>query len=521
MSYDIFLSYRRKNADGHSNVGTARTFMYVFERHGYEVFFDFKDCTDEYFSDTILPAIRTCQYFVLVLTRGCLERCKDKGDWLRREIEEAIKHGRKIIPITPDGEFEVWPTDLPDSMKVLSANDGLQITTIHTDSIFEDNMAQLIRNRMNPPQRRKAEGMDNFPKLKVKSNLDCVMFVDEEERANISANKLEKIPLKAGEYMLRFESVENAADYVEDDEFNMPDKDKLYKVDLLKLKQEREKNEREEKERQEQERLEKEKRERAKREREERERLEREQREKEEKERKEREARGEFEVKGVKFKMVKVEGGTFTMGATVEQGSDTDSDEKPAHQVTLRGYYIGETVVTQALWKAVMGNNPSYREGDNLPVEQVSWEDTQEFIEKLNQETGRIFRLPTEAEWEYAARGGKKSKGYKYSGSDKLDEVAWYYRNSGYQTHPVKGKNANELGLYDMSGNVWEWCNDWFGKYSCEAQTNPQGPEKGSCRVLRGGGWGDFARGCRVSYRYYRTPMDRNSNVGFRLVMCP
>lgn len=485
MSYDIFLSYRRKNADGHSNVGTARTFMYVFERHGYEVFFDFKDCTDEYFSDTILPAIRTCQYFVLVLTRGCLERCKDEGDWLRREIEEAIKHGRKIIPITPDGEFEVWPTDIPDSMKALSANDGLQITTIHTDSIFEDNMAQLIRNRMNPPQRRKVEGMENFPKLKVKSNLDCVMFVDEEERANISANTLEKIPLKAGEYMLKFESVENAADYVEDDEFNMPDKDKLYKVDLLTLKQEREKKEREEKEQ------------------------------------KEREARGEFEVEGVKFKMVYVGGGTFTMGATKEQVSDASYDEKPAHQVTLRGYYISETVVTQALWKAVMGNNPSNWKGENLPVERLSWEEVQEFIKNLNQETERTFRLPTEAEWEYAARGGKKSKGYKYSGSNSIDEVAWYDGNSSGKTHPVKEKKANELGLYDMSGNVWEWCNDCYGEYSSDVQTNPQGPDGGSLRMLRGGSWYSHAGDCRVSYRYYRKPSIQYNSVGFRLVMCP
>ena len=405
MSYDIFLSYRRKNADGHSNVGTVRTFMYVFERHGYEVFFDFKDCTDEYFSDTILPAIRTCQYFVLVLTRGCLERCKDKGDWLRREIEEAIKYRRKIIPITPDGEFEVWPMDIPDSMNALSANDGLQITTIHTDSIFEDNMAQLIRNRMNPPQRRKADVKENYPKLKVKSNLDCVMYVDEEERAIISANNLEKIPLKAGEYMLKFESVENVADYLEE-EYTMPAEDRLKKVDLLQIKQDREyreQREREEREREERERQEKERKERE----------ERERKEREERERKEREAWGEIEVKGVKFKMVYVEGGTFTMGATKEQGFFTNDNEKPAHQVTLSDYYIGETQVTQALWKAVMGDNPSNWKGDNLPVEQVSWEDAQEFIKKLNGVTGRTFRLPTEAEWEYAARGAKNSKGYK------------------------------------------------------------------------------------------------------------
>ena len=228
-----------------------------------------------------------------------------------------------------------------------------------------------------------------------------------------------------------------------------------------------------------------------------------------------------MDVRGVKFKMVKVEGGTFTMGATKEPGSDAWDDEKPAHQVTLSDYYIGETQVTQALWKSVMGNNPSNWEGDNLPVEKVSWGDAQEFIKKLNGVTGRTFRLPTEAEWEYAARGGKNSKGYKYSGSNSIDEVAWYGGNSGDKTHPVKEKKANELGLYDMSGNVYEWCNDMYGKYNRAAQTNPQGPDEDSCRVLRGGSWLNYARSCRVSRRYCYAPMDHSSYVGFRLVMCP
>ena len=219
--------------------------------------------------------------------------------------------------------------------------------------------------------------------------------------------------------------------------------------------------------------------------------------------------------------MVKVEGGTFAMGATKEQGSNVFDREKPAHEVALSDYYIGETVVKQELWKAVMGNNPSNWEGDNLPVEGVSWNDAQEFIAKLNKETGREFRLPTEAEWEYAARGGKKSKRFRYSGSNSIDEVAWYAGNSGVKTHPVKEKKANKLGLYDMSGNVWEWCNDWFGGYSSDAQTNPQGPKKGSFRVLCGGSWYDYAGYCRVSYRNYSTPMSHDINVGFRLVMCP
>ena len=226
-----------------------------------------------------------------------------------------------------------------------------------------------------------------------------------------------------------------------------------------------------------------------------------------------------FTVKGVSFTMIPVEGGTFTMGATSEQGGDAYDDEKPAHRVTLSDYYIGETEVTQALWKAVMGSNPSSFKGDQRPVESVSWNDCQEFIKKLNALTGRNFRLPTEAEWEYAARGGNKSKGYKYAGSNTIDDVAWYDDNSNDKTHPVKGKQANELGLYDMSGNVWEWCSDWFGDYSSSAQTNPTGPATGSDRVGRGGSWYCNAGICRVSIRNYFTPGNGNYYLGLRLAL--
>ena len=191
-------------------------------------------------------------------------------------------------------------------------------------------------------------------------------------------------------------------------------------------------------------------------------------------------------VKGVTFNMIKVEGGTFTMGATPEM-TDPKDNEKPTHQVTLSSYYIGETEVTQALWQAVMGSNPSQFAGDNLPVERVTWEYCQAFIAKLNSLTGKNFRLPTEAEWEYAARGGNKSNGTQYSGSSNIDEVAWYSDNSSSMTHPVKTKKANELGIYDMSGNVWEWCQDWRGSYSSESLNNPTGPESGIERVRRGG----------------------------------
>ncbi|MBR7028214.1 MAG: SUMF1/EgtB/PvdO family nonheme iron enzyme, partial [Bacteroidaceae bacterium] len=195
-------------------------------------------------------------------------------------------------------------------------------------------------------------------------------------------------------------------------------------------------------------------------------------------------------VDGVSFKMIAVEGGTFLMGSP-ESDADTDDDEKPQHEVTLSNYYIGETEVTQELWETVMGSNPSEFKGPKLPVENVSWDDCQTFIGKLNAQTGKTFRLPTEAEWEYAARGGKKSKGYTYSGSNTIGNVAWYDGNSGGTTHEVSTKQANELGIYDMSGNVLEWCQDWYGAtyYENSSTTAPQGPASGTYRVLRGGSW--------------------------------
>ncbi len=195
-------------------------------------------------------------------------------------------------------------------------------------------------------------------------------------------------------------------------------------------------------------------------------------------------------------------------------------EKRPAHSVTLFGFYIGKYEVTQAQWEAIMGGNPSYFKGDNLPVENVSWNDIQEFIQKLNQKTGERYRLPTEAEWEYAARGGNKSRGYKYSGSNDVGTVAWYYENSGRKTHPVGQKQPNELGIYDMSGNVQEWCQDWYNYsgYSSDPQTIPTGPSSGSARVIRGGSWSVDAKYTRVSCRGYWRPLNKDRYYGFRLV---
>ena len=235
-----------------------------------------------------------------------------------------------------------------------------------------------------------------------------------------------------------------------------------------------------------------------------------------------------FTANGVSFNMIRVDGGTFTMGATSEQVSDDYDDEKPAHQVTLSTYYIGETEVTQELWEAVMGQKPT-RDGiirwiipglgNNYPAYYVSWYDCQDFIKKLNSITNENFRLPTEAEWEYAARGGNKSRGYKFAGSNTIDNVAWYGGNSGYQTHNVATKSANELGIYDMSGNVCEWCQDWYGSYSSSSQTNPNGPSSGSLRVFRGGGWDYYGGYCDVSSRNRSTPGDSYELLGLRLAL--
>ncbi|MGN1213795.1 MAG: formylglycine-generating enzyme family protein, partial [Bacteroidaceae bacterium] len=226
-----------------------------------------------------------------------------------------------------------------------------------------------------------------------------------------------------------------------------------------------------------------------------------------------------FVVNGVEFYMIPVEGGTFTMGATSEQ--KTNSDAKPAHQVSLSNYYIGETEVTQALWLAVMENNPSRFTEPNNPVESVSWNDCQEFINKINILTGKNFRLPTEAEWEYAARGGNKSMGYQFSGSNIIDDVALYANNSFNSTQPVKTKQSNELGIYDMSGNVREWCQDIYNQkyYRNSPRENPVGPDLGINHVCRGGGWYSNAKDCRTVIRSKATSEFYIGDLGLRLAL--
>ena len=225
-------------------------------------------------------------------------------------------------------------------------------------------------------------------------------------------------------------------------------------------------------------------------------------------------------IGNVSFDMIKVVAGSFIMGCTSEQEPDCNKNELNKNSVTIsQNFYIGKFEVTQELYEAVMGVNPSKRKFSNRPVEQVSWYDAINFCSELSRLTGRNFTLPTEAEWEYAARGGEKTTKAKYSGSASVTIVAWYEKNSKKQTNQVGQLRANELGIYDMSGNVWEWCLDWYGKYSGTAQTDPVGPESGSYRIIRGGSWNNDASHCRVSFRDSYSPGFIRDDLGFRVVL--
>lgn len=221
--------------------------------------------------------------------------------------------------------------------------------------------------------------------------------------------------------------------------------------------------------------------------------------------------------------MITVEGGTFIMGDTEMEG---DADEQPTHQVTLKTFKIAKTETTVAQWRAycnatgrAMPEAPSWGWIDSHPIVNVNHSDAMAYCDWLAEKMDADYRLPTEAEWEYAARGGKQSAGYKYSAGRSLDNAGWYEANSNKQTHPVATKKPNELGIYDMSGNVWEWCKDWYGDYSSTSQTNPKGVTSGASRVSRGGSWIDSATDCRVARRNRDRPDRRPSNIGFRVVL--
>ena len=567
-NYDIFISYRRSDTEQN-----ARTINAEFKSRHYRCFLDYDELKDGQFDARIKEAIKDAPLFIALLSPDYFSRCNDENDWVRQEIECALDNDKKIIPININNAFKTFPADLPQRIK-----DGIgchQFSEVYMRGTLQDNIEAIIRDRINVEVSEINTNPTDQAIIKIKTDADCILTEGGETMASLQAGEYNKIHLsQVGIYDFRFTSKENPSCFVEMEyELKQIPYRGLIKVDFNTLIEEQKNKEVECKAREEQERQERE-----------RigvatqrppadngckqksnspapspspqihslsqnsdpkfrkillgiiaivigvsvfvfQRLSKPTFEKTETTSETAVEMPEveystFTINGVAFKMVRVQGGTFQMGATSEQGSDAYDDETPVHSVTLSDYYIGQTQVTQELWQAVMGSNPSYFTGDNQrPVEKVSWDDCQEFIEKLNRLTGKNFRLPTEAEWEYAARGGNKSRGYKYSGSNNPDAVAWYDDNSGSKTHPVAQKQSNESGLYDMSGNIWEWCSERYGDYSSNSQTNPRGASTGSYRVLRGGSWNSFARNVRVSVRNFGTPDLRSHYCGLRLAL--
>ncbi len=522
--YDIFISYRR---DGGGE--TAGRIYDSLMRDGYSVSYDVDTLREGRFDKQLLERIEQCQDFILVVDKNCFVRTIDpttdpQDDWLWQELSYALRLKKNIIPVLQAGAK--FPKKLPEDIDYVRFSNGPAYSHEYFDEFYKklrDGFLRAYPRMAKVQYGTSVSPAYKLPNLKLKADIDCTFYLDGEERSQLKAGIIQKIPLAKGEYELLFVSEENEADRLEI-EFEMPDVDKLQKVNLSGIRDSRlqkeaeakriadEKSQAEEKRRKEEteaRRIAEERRREAER------KAEEERKRREEEERTKEKA---FTIGGVAFKMIRVKGGSFQMGSP-DNAPDACDDEKPQHRVTLSDYYIGETQVTQSLWKAVMGYNPSKLKGESLPVELVSWEDCQKFIKQLNKKTGKTFRLPTEAEWEYAARGGRKSRGFGLARHSDIDIVAWYYGNSGSKTHPVKQKKANELGLYDMIGNVWEWCQDWHASYSSSAKTDPSGPSTGDHHVLRGGSWNYSYRFCRVACRYYGKPGRRSDNVGFRLAL--
>lgn len=503
MVYDVFISYRR---DG--GFDAANTLNDRLTGDGYTVSFDIRTLREGDFDKALLADVEQCRDFILVVDKHCFDKtldsnCNPEEDWVRIELAYALKLKKNIIPVLlPGAKF---PEGLPDDVKDVRHKHGPTYSHEYYDYFYDKlkGMMYSVSRNMSPGLVTEKTKWKELPRLTVESDLDCKVFVNGEEFGTLHTGDFIKMLLIEGNYRLKFVSVENEEDYIMED-YPMPSQDRRYKAELLTRRQERERKEQE-------------------REREARERLER--------ERRERETRGEFEVGGVKFKMVKVEGGRFEMGATAEQGDAACDEEKPPHWVEIDGYLIGETVVTQELWKEVTGKElewtKKFGRGADYPAYNVSYDKIvtdflPELKKKLKEETGILydFRLPTEAEWEYAARGGKWKENYRYSGNNDIYEAAWYKENSNNRTHKVKdGEKKNKLNLFDMSGNVFEWCQDWIGGYVEGDQSNPTGPEKGERRVLRGGSFKIFDGRCRVSYRGGSRPSYPNPQYGFRLAL--
>ena len=494
--YDIFISYKRKS------LPTANNLYYRLTTRGYSTFFDLEEMRRDNFNVQLLNYIENAKDVFVILEEGSLDACKRddwEKDWFCHEIAIALEKKKNIIPILLGG-YQMPPEDFfPDRLKEFHFKESPDFNF----SYFEAYLDKLVEKEFllsKPSLQTKATSI-----FKFYSDKDCQVYKEGKIVCSLEGMSDEPYYLpvpRKGDY--RFKGVniitkeqkiikehidveeEKDIEIVWEQPENNTNNDRVEGIvhkggnnHIFTIKNGLDRSK-------------------------------------------------IITIDDICFNMIYVESGKFFMGATDEQGEDAYFNERPVHQVKItKPFYICETPITQDIWTVIQGSNPSYHEGANLPVECVSWIDIQSFLKNLNNIVGLKFRLPTESEWEYAARGGKKSKSYKYSGSNIIDEVAWYEGNSNGTTHPVKQKRPNEIGLYDMSGNVYEWCNDWYGEFNNGwygnydngmANINPQGPREGTLRVCRGGGWDFGARICRVSFRDSGRPDRYNPYLGFRIV---
>lgn len=458
--YDIFISYKRKS------LPTANNLYYRLTTRGYSTFFDLEEMGRDNFNVQLLNYIENAKDVFIILEEGSLDGCKQENweekDWFCHEIAFALEKKKNIIPILIGG-YQMPPGDFfPDKLKELSLKNAPEFNF----SFFEAYLDKLIEKEYlfsRPNLQDKATSV-----FKFYSNENCQVFKEGKLVCSLEGMSDEPYYLpvpRKGDY--RFKGVNAISaeskvikEHIEADEEkeidiewerhesfksnqDHPDSQSNFLSPSIKT----------------------------------------------------------YNVLGVEFRMVKVSKGLFYMGTIVPKSNYTQlitTDINNSHAVVLsEDFYIGETVVTQKLWQCVMHGNPSRFIDDYRPVDSVSWNDCQTFILRLNQLVGMNFRLPTEAEWEYAARGGIMSQNYLFSGSNCLDDVGWYLDNSHNQTHPVKQKRPNELGLYDMSGNVWEWCQDYYEEYEDGVQRDPVGPLQGTHHVYKGGCWCEV-EDCRI-----------------------
>ena len=483
--YDIFISYRRIGGKNY-----ARTLKPELEKRGFRVFLDFDELKDGVFDKRIMDAINEAPIFLVILSKGALDRCANEGDWVREEILYADKINRHIVPVEVDKTFREFPENLPNEVKsVLGPH---QFSQIDTETLLQESIDKMVRERIKPWVTKESTNTSSKEiestggaEIHIEVDADCDLYRFKKLIKALSPNEDNIVYLKPGKHKIEFVSLEYS-DVKESMLLDIPYENysDFITVTLLPKIQKK----------------------------------------------KEEEVRRKAEDAFIVFKdkspsilqnlannMVYVEGGSFLMGNSISRDCDAFEDEIPIHEVNISSFYICKYEVTQDEWMFVMGNNPSLFTGSKRPVDNISWDDSQLFIEKLNELTGKQFRLPTEAEWEYAARGGKLGHGFKYSGSNIIQDVAWFEDNSDGQTHEVGSKMPNELGLYDMSGNVFEWCQDWYGNYPVEMHNNPSGPISGDFLINRGGSWNNLASNCRVTDRLYDASSFHDSCSGFRL----